>query len=94
MRQCIYLCTGQGACSKCHAGAEGGRGKAKELIRENDQMLHARYKQMTGSNRGARHNRHMLIDSSVLGVEETAKYIEEFVVKALAKTEDTAEEGR
>ena len=57
-------------------------------------QLHARYKQMTGSNRGARHNRHMLIDSSVLGVEETAKYIEEFVVKALAKTEDTAEEGR
>lgn len=49
---------------------------------------------MTGSNRGARHNRHMLIDSSVLGVEETAKYIEEFVVKALAKTEDTTEEGR
>lgn len=71
-----------------------GEEKAKELIRENDQMLHARYKQMTGSNRGARHNRHMLIDSSVLGVEETAKYIEEFVVKALAKTEDTAEEGR
>ena len=59
--------------------------KAKELIRENDQMLHARYKQMTGSNRGARHNRHMLIDSSVLGVEGTAEYIEEFVKKYLAK---------
>lgn len=59
--------------------------KAKELIRENDQMLHARYKQMTGSNRGARHNRHMLIDSSVLGIEGTAEYIEEFVKKYLAK---------
>ena len=62
-----------------------GEEKAKELIRENDQMLHARYKQMTGSNRGARHNRHMLIDSSVLGIEGTAEYIEEFVKKYLAK---------
>lgn len=63
--------------------------KAKELIRENDQMLHARYKQMTGSNRGARHNRHMLIDSSVLGVEGTAEYIEDFVKKYLAKEAGT-----
>ena len=59
--------------------------KAKELIRENDQMLHARYKQMTGSNRGARHNRHMLIDSSVLGRGGTAEYSEEVVKKYLAK---------
>lgn len=63
--------------------------EAKELIRENDQMLHARYKQMTGSNRGARHNRHMLIDSSVLGIEGTAEYIEEFVKKYLAKEAGT-----
>ena len=63
--------------------------KAKELIRENDQMLHARYKQMTGSNRGARHNRHMLIDSSVLGIEGPAEYIEEFVKKYLAKEAGT-----
>ena len=63
--------------------------KAKELIRENDQMLYARYKQMTGSNRGARHNRHMLIDSSVLGIEGTAEYIEEFVKKYLAKEAGT-----
>lgn len=63
--------------------------KAKELIRENDQMLHARYKQMTGSNRGTRHNRHMLIDSSVLGIEGTAEYIEEFVKKYLAKEAGT-----
>ena len=55
--------------------------KAKELIRENDQMLHARYKQMTGSNRGARHNRHMLIDSSVLGIEGTVGMLE-YIVNA------------
>jgi cytidylate kinase len=60
------------------------RERAKELILENDQMLHARYKQMTGKNRGARHSRHMLIDSSVLGLEGTAKYIEEFARKAIS----------
>jgi hypothetical protein len=39
---------------------------------------------MTGKNRGARHSRHMLIDSSVLGLEGTAKYIEEFARKAIS----------
>ena len=49
---------------------------ARKLIEENDRMNHARYKQMTGTYRGDRHNRHLLIDSSLLGVEDTAKYIE------------------
>lgn len=48
------------------------------LIDKNDKQLHARYKQMTGTYRGDRHNRHILIDSSVLGLEGTAKLIEEF----------------
>lgn len=46
------------------------------LIEKNDEMMHQRYKQMTGTYRGDRHNRHMMIDSSVLGIEGTAKYIE------------------
>lgn len=50
--------------------------EAKKLIERNDKMLHARYKQMTGTYRGDRHNRHMLIDSSVLGLDGTAKFIE------------------
>ncbi|MGN1007643.1 MAG: AAA family ATPase [Butyricicoccus sp.] len=50
--------------------------QARELIEQNDKMLHARYKQMTGTYRGDRHNRHMLIDSSVLGINRTAKFIE------------------
>lgn len=61
--------------------------KAKQLIKENDQMLHARYKQMTGTNWGERHNRHMLIDSSVLGLDGTAKYIENFARQALGLEE-------
>lgn len=51
---------------------------AKVLIEKNDRQLHARYKQMTGTYRGDRHNRHILIDSSVLGIERTAKFIETF----------------
>jgi cytidylate kinase len=51
---------------------------AGEYIARRDRMLHARYKYMTGTYRGDRHNRHMLIDSSVLGLDGTAKFIEEF----------------
>ncbi len=51
---------------------------AKDYIARRDHMLHARYKYMTGTYRGDRHNRHMLIDSSVLGLDGTAKFIEAF----------------
>ena len=53
-------------------------------MEKNDRQLHARYKQMTGTYRGDRHNRHMLIDSSVLGVEGTADLIESFAEKMFA----------
>jgi hypothetical protein len=52
---------------------------ARKLIEVNDQMNHARYEQMTGTYRGDRHNRHMLIDSSYLGIEGTAKFIESLI---------------
>ncbi|NCB90963.1 MAG: cytidylate kinase-like family protein [Clostridia bacterium] len=52
---------------------------AKEKIEYFDEALHARYKYMTGTYRGDRRNRHLLIDSSVLGWEKTADYIKEFV---------------
>lgn len=51
---------------------------AKVLIDNKDKQLHARYKQMTGTYRGDRHNRHLLVDSSVLGFKRTAKLIEQF----------------
>lgn len=51
-------------------------GDAKLLISEKDKRYHVRHYAFTGSNRGDRHNRNMLIDSSMLGVDGTAEYIE------------------
>ena len=53
-----------------------GKTEAELLITKSDEDLHARYKQVTGTYRGYRHNRHMLIDSSLLGAERTADLIE------------------
>ena len=49
---------------------------AKILIMEKDKRYHIRHKAFTGGNRGDRHNRDMMIDSSLLGVDGTAEYIE------------------
>ncbi len=49
--------------------------KAREIVRYNDEMNHARYKYITGTYRGDRYNRHLMIDSSLLGWEGTAKYL-------------------
>ena len=54
---------------------------AKLLITEKDKRYHMRHKTLTGSNRGDRHNRDMMIDSSLLGVEGTAEYIVELAKK-------------
>lgn len=59
--------------------------KARATIEENDNNLHARYLQITGTDWGERHNRQILIDSSVLGVEGTADYLVEFIKKFYAK---------
>ncbi|WP_443867335.1 AAA family ATPase [Megasphaera sp.] len=48
---------------------------AAEVIRDYDNALHRRYKYITGTYRGDRHNRHLLVDSSGLGWEKTAKFI-------------------
>lgn len=53
--------------------------EAREIVKYNDEQLHARYKYITGTERGDRHNRHMMIDSSVLGWEKTARYIEQLI---------------
>lgn len=49
---------------------------AKILISEKDKRYHVRHLAFTGSNRGDRHNRNMLIDSSLLEIDEVAEYIE------------------
>lgn len=53
------------------------KAEAQLLVDKSDEDLHARYKQVTGTYRGDRHNRHLLIDSSLLGIDRTAKLIEE-----------------
>lgn len=52
--------------------------KAERIIHENDENLMARYQQITGTDWGERHHRQLLVDSSVLGLEGTARYIEDF----------------
>ena len=56
------------------------RTEAKLLIDKSDEDLHARYKQVTGTYRGDRHNRHMLIDASLLGIDRTAALIEKLAL--------------
>ena len=54
------------------------------------ERYHKRHMALTGSNRGDRHNRDMLIDSSLLGVDGTAELIESLarkVVENESKTE-------
>ena len=51
-----------------------------------DKRYHKRHLALTGSNRGDRHNRDILIDSSLLGVDETAKLIEELAAKNIEGT--------
>ena len=56
---------------------------AKLLIIE--KRYHKRHLALTGSNRGDRHNRDMLIDSSLLGVDGTAELIEDVAKKIMNK---------
>jgi len=59
---------------------------AAEVIRDYDNALHRRYKYITGTYRGDRHNRHLLVDSSVLGWDKTAKFIKSFVEMCFEET--------
>ncbi|MDY3250659.1 MAG: cytidylate kinase-like family protein [Candidatus Choladocola sp.] len=63
------------------------RSDAILLIEKNDEMLHARYKQMTGTYRGDRHNRHLMIDSNLLGLDGTVNLIEEVANKVFGGEE-------
>ncbi|MBU5460933.1 cytidylate kinase-like family protein [Anaerostipes sp. MSJ-23] len=49
--------------------------EAEKLVKYNDRMLKSRYEYMTNSSMRDCHTRHMMIDSSILGLEKTAKYI-------------------
>ena len=59
---------------------------AAEVIRDYDNALHRRYKYITGTYRGDRRSGHLLVDSSVLGWEKTAKFIKSFVEMCFEET--------
>ena len=61
---------------------------ARILLLEKDKRYHKRHLALTGSNRGDRHNRNILIDSSYLGTEGTADYIEELVRRKFGSGEE------
>ena len=44
-----------------------------------EKAQHARHEYITGTKRGDRHNRDILIDSSLLGWEKTSRYIIEMI---------------
>lgn len=48
---------------------------AEDEVKYYDELHHSRYKYMTGTYRGDRHNRHIMIDSSLLGWDKTVKYL-------------------
>ena len=50
---------------------------AKLLLDEKDKRYHKRHLALTGSNRGDRHNRDILINSDFLGIQGTAEYLED-----------------
>ena len=61
---------------------------AKILLLEKDKRYHKRHLALTGSNRGDRLNRDILINSAFLGVEGTAEYLEELIQKKYGSGEE------
>lgn len=61
---------------------------AKILLLEKDKRYHKRHLALTGSNRGDRHNRDILINSAFLDVEGTAEYLEELIQKKYGSGEE------
>lgn len=58
---------------------------AKLLLDEKDKRYHKRHLALTGSNRGDRHNRDILINSDFLGIQGTAEYLEDLIAKNTEK---------
>ena len=53
--------------------------EAQKLVKYNDGMLKSRYEYMTSSDMRDCRTGHMVIDSSILGLEKTAKYIMQLI---------------
>lgn len=52
---------------------------AEAMVNYYDELEHSRYKYMTGTYRGNRNNRHILIDSSLLGWDKTVAYLSQLI---------------
>ena len=61
---------------------------ARILLLEKDKRYHKRHLALTGSNRGDRHNRDILMNSSYLGIEGTAEYLEELIRRKFGSEEE------
>ena len=61
---------------------------AKILLLEKDKRYHKRHLALTGSNRGDRHNRDILMNSAYLGIEGTAEYLEELIRRKFGSEEE------
>ena len=61
--------------------------KAKEEWENVEKSQHARHEYITGKKRGDRHTRDILLNSSLLGREETAQFIEELVERRFGLTQ-------
>ena len=61
---------------------------AQILLKEKDKRYHARHLALTGSNRGDRHNRDILMDSSYPGIDGTAEYLEALVRRKFGSEEE------
>ncbi len=62
--------------------------KAEEEWENVEKSQHARHEYITGKKRGDRHTRDILLNSSLLGWDATAQFIEELVERRFGLTEE------
>ena len=67
--------------------------KAEEEWENVEKSQHARHEYITGKKRGDRHTRDILLNSSLLGWEATAQFIEELVERKFNLTENLEKEA-
>ena len=69
-------CTRQRTCASNPSWARPrGRQESQEIVEYNDELNHSRHKYITGTHRGDRSQRDLLLDTSLLGWDKTAKYL-------------------
>ncbi len=67
--------------------------KAEEIWEHKEKSQHARHEYITGKKRGDRHTRDLLVNSSLLGWEETAKFIESVIEHRFELSDENQEKG-